>query len=387
MPIIFAVLISVPAFICNAIWTKALHSEKTWQANYSTLTDFTSDMVHESQIIWYTQLKAAKLTAAIFIIYTVAAFLMGCTYVFVAIRLILVIHEDVAKAKRHIRDEEAAQSMEKEAPRVHVSQIIREALQANQIRSEDEHVRRNSMGQYRRSNSYTSALARKEAEEKKQQQEMIESNAKARNRTIRLLESALLHIYVQAIAITLGTAAIGSISAAFAIIIYGTLEQPNANGGVQYEDHIGKIWLALMYASCIFGGLSIFTVAYKTYEPAWASISVLNRSHQRQEVDHDTTQIRFNDLTKGIAHIRSTFFESAPSSPPDIPIRNYSLPTGRQRAHTIAISSYDTIMEESEFAHKSICGGNTWETEAQQLRHTADDSMTTSSPSSTHKLL
>jgi ABC-type multidrug transport system fused ATPase/permease subunit len=299
IPTGISITITALAFLSNDTWTKAQHLEKQWQLNYSQMSAFTSKMVQDSQLIWYTQLKAAKIAAIIFIIYTLMAVCMGLVYIYVVVKLIIALHEDIARSKE-LKDEEQVQQ-----DPVRISQIIIDALKEAAVKSNEaeiEEAEEKKQSRIRTSSSITLMQASKEEEEMKQEQKEVNANdtfsttSTQEATTSKLLESALLHIYLQALAIILGFAAIASISLSYAILLYGKLEQPSKDGGNLFEHHIGAIWLALMYSSCLAGGISIFAVAYKTCEPL---ITTSSPSH-----------INFSDIIKGLSHVRTTFFKS-----------------------------------------------------------------------------
>jgi hypothetical protein len=326
LPIIaLTIIIVVPSFICNTIWNDALHMEEQWQTDYSSASIFTQEMVHQSQRIWYRQLQAAKIGAIIFILYTSIGFILGSTYIYVAIRLIVSVYVDLTRTRNLLSADDVILD---EEPAVLISQTIKDALEANQASRPP-------------SSSLLDRLQRFKSRHSNRVNSKDAKNSSC-NSNIKLLESAFVHIIIQALAIGLGTIGLGGISLSFSTLIYGKLEQPSLNGGNLFEDHIGRIWIALMYVSVVFGSLSIFTVAYKTYEPVF----------QRQ-APTTSTQINFKDIVKGISHIKSTIEENThlPSQAYIDARNNRVMMVRRQRAATfVSLPPCDTIVEETHSA-------------------------------------
>lgn len=313
IPISFAIAVIIPATLSNRIWDKALDLEKQWQIDYSNMTVFTQEMIQQSQVIWYTQLKASKITAIVVIIYTILSISMGFTYAIIAFRLIRTVHQDLIRSRRHQDDVKNEQG-----------DLARNAVQNRMIQDHSECKRDQEISTTSTSTQVTSQDA-DVSTTGRENAAISTADENTRHETVKLLESALLHICLQAFAIMTGVISIGALSFSFALLFYGKLEQPSSNGGNLFEDHIGKIWEALMYCSCFSGGVSIFAVAYKTYEPVITS--------------NKGSHINFSDLIKGLPHIQSTFFRSTMHDGDDHP-RGVSADEAELQTYTEKHSDY-----------------------------------------------
>jgi hypothetical protein len=183
------------------------------------------------------------------------------------------------------------------------------------------------------------------------------------------LSQALFQIYVQLLGIGPAAAAFGFISLTFALILHSKLEQPSSDGGNQFEEYIGGIWMTLLYLMCGAGCLNIFSVFWKTYVPVFVT-------HHRQAA----RPINFQDIAKGPAHIKSTFFKanSIKANTPSLPM---SPPSSPAKGHAKVLGGTDAIVRLED----DVTGGQSWDIEEGGPSYHSTNSWP--SPSSVSKLL
>lgn len=302
IPAVMAVTLVVPAVIGSTQWQNALALERDWQAQYSLMPTFTQDMVQQSQQVWFAALKAAKTSAGVFILWTIYAFLMSIALFQVSFNLIKAVRQDLARAKRLEHVETMREEKMRPVKEVPVSKMVVDALHANKMPERKSNVTtRPSMSSIR----FVPAVNNDDGDDNNAAAEgepeggikfAANKTASPAQKQRKGLEQALFQIYIQLLGIGPAAFLLGTIALTFALTIHSKLEQPSADGGTQLEHYIGGIWLTLMYVICVAGALNYLPVIYKTAEDRFT----------RQA----TGQINFKDITRGTAHIKSTFLEA-----------------------------------------------------------------------------
>lgn len=322
-PSVLFVTILVPSIVCNQYWHKAIAMEKRWQLQYSSASSFTSEMVQESQLIWYQALKAHRLASIIFFIWTIVAFTLSIAYCFVTHRLAVAVRRDLNIVKREY------------------SNGTQTILIASSTSSPSTLVSGGSISTLAVQQSASAASPTRSPLSE------IQSNKKN-------LEQALLHIYIQLLAIAPAAAGLGAIALTLALTLFSKLEQASTSGGNEFEACVSGIWLAMMYLILAAASLNVLSVAYKTYEPVF-SAAKQNRLMSR-------SQIQLQDLIKGKAHIKSTFFRTFESSSLSVssPIVNKY-----QEQHIDEIGTFDvTVIPDKDHFSSQESQTRTWDIEA-----------------------
>lgn len=404
-PLSIAIMITIPAVIANNEWQKAVGMQAEWQRLYASLPTFTAEMVQESQLVWFQALKGAKLASLVFVLWTITAFGLCFAYVYLATRLIVAVRTDIHRAKEQ-HSKAATQTVVDEEPVV-ISEIIKQALEANRAnlprRSSlllqaqnlglptQTHLQagfkpglntQQSFSTHRMvSDATTKAPTGKEqqrSEKDQSERSSSPSDQGAASSPSKALEDALFQIYIQSLAVGPGSLCFGAATLAMSLTFHSMIEQPSGSGGNKFENCIGVIWLFLIYSTCILGALSIFIVAFKTFEPVVSSSKTLQVA----------SLIKFKDIAKGPSHIRSTFFETKSAAPEQStstssPLMVKGLLEARKN------SKYDSIIEEGQSPDEDVMGivpysggaaPKSWDIEAEPLGYSMNASLPTSSP-------
>lgn len=284
---------AIPAFIGNHRWNKAHRLEREWQIKYATLPEFNTEMVQASQTIWFEAVQAMKYISGAFFSLVVIAFVLGSVYTYISYRLIKTIHADLRKTVSQ------DSSLKRNSNGLTLSIIIQSAVEALKDVKIAEKVE--EVGNLTPPHSAAqSSLGKTMPTATKREAEL--SRQASNEKEKKELRLALIHIYIQVLAIAPGAFALGILALSCALTFYGKIEQPSPDGGNQFEYAYSVILLTSSWLIVALGIQTLLAIAFRTYEPVFRTRS---NSHGQNGIGlAEGKGIRVDN------HIQSTFFET-----------------------------------------------------------------------------